>query len=96
MGERNKGGEGRKESRKFVNSIYWSGPDLPGPDLPEPRFTGRIIFPRNKKLTVFYPDIPDKPDLPGKILSPEHPDKSAWGPTVFSKRNCPCSIMSSF
>ena len=24
-----------------------SDPDLPGPDLPEPRFTGRISFPRN-------------------------------------------------
>eukprot|EP00116_Pleurobrachia_bachei_P019007 sb/3479269/ len=38
-----------------------SDPDLPGPDLPEPRITGRMKFPKNRKLTVFDPDIPGTP-----------------------------------
>eukprot|EP00116_Pleurobrachia_bachei_P018596 sb/3478858/ len=50
--------------------IVQSDPDLPGPDLPESRFTGRVNFPQNRKFTVF------DPDLPGKTLSPEHPGKS--------------------
>ena len=50
-------------------------PDLTGSDLPEPRFTGRINFPRYRKLTVF------DPDLQGKTLSPEHSAVNR-GPTV--------------
>eukprot|EP00116_Pleurobrachia_bachei_P011626 sb/3471888/ len=50
--------------------IRSSDPDLVPPDLVAPRFTGRINFPRYRKLTVFHPDIP------GKTLSPEDPVKS--------------------
>eukprot|EP00116_Pleurobrachia_bachei_P012960 sb/3473222/ len=31
---------------KFLANNIQSDPDLPGPDIPEPRFTGRINFPR--------------------------------------------------
>eukprot|EP00116_Pleurobrachia_bachei_P005568 sb/3465830/ len=41
--------------------VVQSDPDLPGPDLPEPRFTGRVKFPQNRKFTVFHPDIPGTP-----------------------------------
>eukprot|EP00116_Pleurobrachia_bachei_P015559 sb/3475821/ len=43
-----------------INRIQ-SDPDLPGPDLPEPRFTGRKNFPRFRNLTVYHPDIPGTP-----------------------------------
>eukprot|EP00116_Pleurobrachia_bachei_P017350 sb/3477612/ len=52
-----------------------SDPDLPGPDIPEPRLTGRINFPRYRKLTVFHPDIPGTPIYREKSFS-EDPAKS--------------------
>ena len=61
-----------------------SDPNLPGPDLPEPRFTGRIIFPRNKKLTVFHPDIPGTPIYQAKPFPPSISVNR--GPTVTT--NC--------
>eukprot|EP00116_Pleurobrachia_bachei_P009502 sb/3469764/ len=60
--------------------ILQSDPDLPGTDLPEPRFTGRIIFPRNSKLTIFYPDIPGTPIYRAKPFPPSIPVNR--GPTV--------------
>eukprot|EP00116_Pleurobrachia_bachei_P014234 sb/3474496/ len=54
----------------FMTKVIQSDPDFPGPDLPEPRFTGRVNFPQYGKMTVF------DPDLPGKTLSLGHPDKS--------------------
>eukprot|EP00116_Pleurobrachia_bachei_P007280 sb/3467542/ len=53
-----------------VNLIL-SDPDLPGPDLPEPRFTGRIKFPRYTKFTLFDPDIPGTPIYRAKPFPPE-------------------------
>ena len=54
-------------------------PDLLGPDLPEPRFTGRIHFLRQMKLMKFDPDIR------GRNLSPPSPPIN-WGPTAIRKR----------
>eukprot|EP00116_Pleurobrachia_bachei_P008431 sb/3468693/ len=54
-------------------SYIQSDPDLPGPDIPGPRFTGRINFPRFRKLTVFHPDIPGTPIYRAKSLPPTIP-----------------------
>eukprot|EP00116_Pleurobrachia_bachei_P011651 sb/3471913/ len=51
-----------------------------GPDIPEPRFTGRISFPRSGKLMVFDPDIPDTPIYRAKPFPPSIPVNR--GPTV--------------
>eukprot|EP00116_Pleurobrachia_bachei_P016594 sb/3476856/ len=50
-----------------------SDPDLPGPDISEPRFTGRMNFPRYRKLTAFYPDIPGTPIYRAKSFPPRIP-----------------------
>eukprot|EP00116_Pleurobrachia_bachei_P005801 sb/3466063/ len=65
---------------KESQCIVQSDPDLPGPDIPEPRFTGRINFPRYRKLTVFHPDIPDTPIYRAKSFPPRIPVNR--GPTV--------------
>eukprot|EP00116_Pleurobrachia_bachei_P009151 sb/3469413/ len=57
-----------------------SNPDLPGPDIPEPRFTGRINFPRYRKLTVFHPDISGTPIYRAKSFPPRIPVNR--GPTI--------------
>eukprot|EP00116_Pleurobrachia_bachei_P017576 sb/3477838/ len=62
----------RGRGKRYIQS----DPDLPGPDLSEPRFTGRIKFPRYGKITAIWPRYTGHPDLPGKNLSPEHPGKS--------------------
>eukprot|EP00116_Pleurobrachia_bachei_P011130 sb/3471392/ len=51
-----------------------SDPDLPGPDIPEPRLTGRINFP----LYFKYNDFPiyRAPIYRAKTLSPDHPGES--------------------
>eukprot|EP00116_Pleurobrachia_bachei_P006936 sb/3467198/ len=54
---------------------------LSGPDLPEPRFTGRKTFPRFRKLTVYHPDIPGTPIYWAKSFPPSIPVNR--GPTVF-------------
>eukprot|EP00116_Pleurobrachia_bachei_P008695 sb/3468957/ len=44
------------------------------PDLPGPRFTGRINFPRYRKLAIHISlRYIGHPDLPDKTLSPEYP-----------------------
>ena len=50
------------------------------PDLPEPRFTGRINFPQYRKLTVFYPDIPGTQIYRAKPFPPSIPVNR--GPSV--------------
>eukprot|EP00116_Pleurobrachia_bachei_P012738 sb/3473000/ len=61
--------------------LIQSDPDLPGPDLPEPRsFTGRVNFPKNRKFTVFDPDIPGTPIYRSKSFPPSIPVNR--GPTV--------------
>eukprot|EP00116_Pleurobrachia_bachei_P008670 sb/3468932/ len=45
-----------------------------------PRFTGRVNFPKNRKFTVFDPDIPGTPIYRGKSFPPSIPVN--WGPTV--------------
>eukprot|EP00116_Pleurobrachia_bachei_P014590 sb/3474852/ len=58
---------------RHVGLHIQSDPDLPGPDLPEPRFTGRIHFPRYRKLTVFHPEISDTPIYRAKPFPPSIP-----------------------
>ena len=62
-----------------------SDTDLPDPDLPEPRFTGRIIFPRNRKFAVFDPDIPGTTIYRAKPFPPRIPVNR--GPTVYRDVN---------
>ena len=66
-------------------TLVQSDPDLTGPDLPEPRFTGRVNFPQNRKFTVFDPDIPGTPIYRAKSFPPSIPVNR--GPTVTPK--CP-------
>eukprot|EP00116_Pleurobrachia_bachei_P018250 sb/3478512/ len=62
------------------HTITKSDPDLPGPDLPEPRFTGRKTFPQFRKLTVYHPDIPGSSIYRAKLFPPSIPVNR--GPTV--------------
>eukprot|EP00116_Pleurobrachia_bachei_P015912 sb/3476174/ len=69
--------------RLFMYHLYivvTVDPDLPGPDIPEPRFTGTVNFPRYWKLTVFDPDIPGTPIYRAKSFPPRIPVNR--GPTV--------------
>eukprot|EP00116_Pleurobrachia_bachei_P005613 sb/3465875/ len=50
------------------------------PQFTGSRFTGSIIFPRNRKLTVFDPDIPGTPIYRAKPFTPSIPVNR--GPTV--------------
>eukprot|EP00116_Pleurobrachia_bachei_P003999 sb/3464261/ len=65
-------------------NVIESDPDLPGPDLPEPRFTGRINFPRSSKLTDFDPDIPGTPNYRAQPFPPSNPVNR--GPTLYLDR----------
>eukprot|EP00116_Pleurobrachia_bachei_P016143 sb/3476405/ len=70
-------------TKKFFMSLsgpIQSDPDLPGRDIPEPRLTGRINFPRYRNLTVFHPDIPGTPIYRAKSFPPRIPVNR--GPTV--------------
>eukprot|EP00116_Pleurobrachia_bachei_P013588 sb/3473850/ len=78
----------RKTNGKVV---IQSDPDLPGPDLPEPRFTGRIKFPRYRKLTVFHHDIPGTPIYMAKSFPPRITVNR--GPTLMVTI-CPGSVSS--
>eukprot|EP00116_Pleurobrachia_bachei_P000734 sb/3460996/ len=53
--------------------LLQSDPDLPGPDIPKLRFSGRINFPRYRKLMVFHPDIPGTPIYRAKPFPPRIP-----------------------
>eukprot|EP00116_Pleurobrachia_bachei_P017145 sb/3477407/ len=64
-----------------VGGINYSRTRFTGPDLPEPRFTGRIIFPRSRNLTVYHPGIPGTPIYRAKPFPPSIPVNR--GPTVF-------------
>eukprot|EP00116_Pleurobrachia_bachei_P013462 sb/3473724/ len=77
---------------KFTTMVQ-SDPDLPGPDLPEPRFTGSTKFSRYRKLTVFDPDIPGTPIYRAKPFPPSIPVNR--GPTVSVKlcNACLCRQM---
>eukprot|EP00116_Pleurobrachia_bachei_P007004 sb/3467266/ len=66
-------GDFKQSDHKPVLALLESNPELPGPDLPEPRFTGRINFPRDRKLTVFDPDIPGTPIYRAKPFPPRIP-----------------------
>eukprot|EP00116_Pleurobrachia_bachei_P018490 sb/3478752/ len=58
-------------------SIYvQSTPIYRAPIYRKPRFTGRVNFPRYRKLTVFHPDIPGTPIYQAKSFPPEDPGKS--------------------
>ena len=71
-------------STRRAGWLIQSDPDLPGLDLPEPRFTGRINFPRYRKLTVFNPDIPGTPIYRVNPYPPSIPVNR--DPTVYA--NC--------
>eukprot|EP00116_Pleurobrachia_bachei_P004720 sb/3464982/ len=46
-----------KGNGNIIRISIQSDPDLVAPDLVTPRFSDRINFPRNRKLTVFNPDL---------------------------------------
>eukprot|EP00116_Pleurobrachia_bachei_P016848 sb/3477110/ len=68
-------------SNLALKLLLQSDPDLPGLDIPEPRFTGRINFPRYRRLTVSHPDIPGTPIYRAKSFPPRIPVNR--GPTVY-------------
>ena len=64
----------------FFDIYIQSDPDLPNPDLLEPRFTGRINFPQYRELVGFDPEIPGTPIYRAKPFPPRIPVNR--GPTV--------------
>eukprot|EP00116_Pleurobrachia_bachei_P009183 sb/3469445/ len=69
-----------KKTRSRSIQKAGSDPDLPGPDLPEPRFIGRIKFPRYGKIALFDPDTSGTPIYREKPFPPSIPVNR--GPTI--------------
>eukprot|EP00116_Pleurobrachia_bachei_P002946 sb/3463208/ len=63
----------------FLDSIQ-SDPIYRAPDLPEPRFTGRVNFPQSRKFKLYHPGIPGTPIYRAKPFPPSIPVNR--GPTV--------------
>eukprot|EP00116_Pleurobrachia_bachei_P016363 sb/3476625/ len=78
------GMQGEIERRSIPDAPYTLFITKVGPRFTGPRFTGRIIFPRNSKLTVFDPDIPSTPIYRAKPF-PSISIPVNRGPTVCTK-----------
>eukprot|EP00116_Pleurobrachia_bachei_P018912 sb/3479174/ len=75
-------GPTRRSNTIYSRTPIYRAPIYRNPDLPEPRFTGRVNFPQNRKLSVFDPNIPGTPIYRAKPFPPSIPVNR--GPTVWA------------